>query len=119
MEQIERQITDEEALNRIYAEVNGKEQDPETVLRIVETLIETGRPMYDPDDGPFCSECGKPCQGEARDFGIGSYEYWGATGVDTNWQYVSTCCEGDVCKSPDGTGRVEPDPYEAYDPYYP
>jgi hypothetical protein len=29
------------------------------------------------------------------DFGIGSYEYWGAKGVDIDLQEVSDCCEAD------------------------
>jgi hypothetical protein len=44
----------------------------------------------------FCSECRKPCVKIRRDYGIGSYEYWGATGVHHNWQTVSECCEEDV-----------------------
>lgn len=27
------------------------------------------------------------------DFGIGSYEFWGAPGVDVNIQQVTECCE--------------------------
>lgn len=27
------------------------------------------------------------------DFGIGSYEFWGCPGVDTNVQTVTVCCE--------------------------
>ena len=41
----------------------------------------------------ICSECNEPCEGAKVDFGIGSYEYWGAQCVDTNIQYVSKCCE--------------------------
>jgi|688.fasta_scaffold2595658_2 hypothetical protein len=29
------------------------------------------------------------------DFGIGSYEYWGAPGVDVQWAWVTRCCEAD------------------------
>ncbi len=49
----------------------------------------------------FCSECKKPCQEVERDFGIGAYEYWGATGSHHNWQWVSECCDGDVVDSLD------------------
>lgn len=45
------------------------------------------------DDGPFCGTCGEPCSPVDFDFGIGSYEFWGQTGVDTNIQTVSDCCE--------------------------
>ena len=44
----------------------------------------------------YCSECKKPCETVELDFGIGAYEFWGAPGVDSNIQEVSTCCEGDV-----------------------
>ena len=43
-----------------------------------------------------CSECLKPCKDVQRDFGIGAYEYWGASGSDSNWQWVSACCDGDL-----------------------
>ena len=49
-------------------------------------------------DGPFCEECGQPCETHVVDFGIGHYEYWGATGTDTNKQLVSKCCDGDLYK---------------------
>lgn len=29
------------------------------------------------------------------DFGIGAYEYWGATGVDIRLSHVSDCCEAE------------------------
>lgn len=44
----------------------------------------------------FCSECHKPCDGEMVDFGIGSYEFWGATSVDSHITEVSECCMGDL-----------------------
>jgi hypothetical protein len=44
----------------------------------------------------FCSECKKPCREVKRDFGIGAYEYWGQSGSDHNWQWVSHCCDGDL-----------------------
>lgn len=49
----------------------------------------------------FCSECKKPCREVKRNFGIGAYEYWGATGSQDNWQWVSHCCDGDVVASLD------------------
>ena len=47
----------------------------------------------------FCDECHKPCEGVWRDFGIGSYEYWGQVCRDKNTQYVSECCDGDLLES--------------------
>lgn len=49
----------------------------------------------------YCSECGKACKEVKRNFGIGAYEYWGATGSQDNWQWVSHCCDGDVVASLD------------------
>jgi hypothetical protein len=34
------------------------------------------------------------------DEGIGSYEYWGAKGVDIRLVEVSPCCEADVLDEP-------------------
>jgi hypothetical protein len=41
------------------------------------------------------------------DFGIGSYEYWGAKGVDIRIEEVSSCCEEDWTDEP-----PEEDDYE-------
>lgn len=43
-----------------------------------------------------CAECRQLCRDVERDFGIGRYEYWGATGTDVNLQTVSECCDGDL-----------------------
>lgn len=51
---------------------------------------------YGDDAGPFCGSCGEPCRPTDVDFGIGSYEYWGFKGVDTNVQTVSDCCEASL-----------------------
>jgi len=48
------------------------------------------KPVY------FCSECHKPCKDVVRDFGIGAYDFWGATGSDHDWRNVSECCYGDL-----------------------
>ena len=51
-------------------------------------------PDYDPDDdrrSGFCSECGEHCTATIIDEGIGSYEYWGAKGVDVRLVEVSPC----------------------------
>ena len=41
----------------------------------------------------LCAACGQPSETTEMDFGIGSYEFWGAVGVDTNVQTVTVCCE--------------------------
>lgn len=61
---------------------------------------------------PYCKECKCECEGEWVDFGIGSYEYWGARGNDVQWHYVSKCCEGDVCE--DEECKVSYDPPSMY-----
>jgi hypothetical protein len=43
-----------------------------------------------------CTECGEPCEVIVVDFGIGAYEYWGATGYDSRPEAVSNCCEAPV-----------------------
>ena len=43
--------------------------------------------------GVLCCDCGNECDTEWQDFGIGSYEYHGARGVDTQWVEVTPCCE--------------------------
>jgi hypothetical protein len=48
------------------------------------------------------------------DFGIGSYEFWGAPGNDVQWCYVSECCEADMV---DENGVTIEPPEEDYDPY--
>ena len=40
-----------------------------------------------------CTDCGKECNVEVIDFGIGSYEYWGTKAVDIRLEAVSDCCE--------------------------
>ena len=51
------------------------------------------------DDLPgsgWCVECGQECTPIAVDNGIGSYDYWGATGVHTQIDIESDCCNADV-----------------------
>jgi hypothetical protein len=43
----------------------------------------------------LCRECNRECRVVTVDFGIGSYEYWGATGYDSRLEQVSNCCEAD------------------------
>lgn len=47
----------------------------------------------DDGSGCFCGDCGKPAEAVQRDFGIGGYEYCGATGVHRDLRAVSRCCE--------------------------
>jgi len=56
---------------------------------------ESGK-CYAVESGPFCGECGKPCDVYTEDTGIGSYEYWGATGVHTRIDYSSSCCNAQL-----------------------
>jgi hypothetical protein len=43
-----------------------------------------------------------------EDFGIGAYEYWGATGYDSQYAFVTACCEAEPVEY---MGEpVEPDP---------
>lgn len=58
----------------------------------------------------YCSECGLECTVIEVDFGIGAYEYWGATGVDVQIAEVSDCCEADTQETP--PGLMEPNPNE-------
>ena len=44
----------------------------------------------------ICDECGEECEFYMEDVGIGSYEYWGAPGVDVQWVEISCCCDADV-----------------------
>jgi hypothetical protein len=41
-----------------------------------------------------------------QDQGIGPYEFWGATGTDHDWRFVSPCCEADMVDS--GGSRIGP-----------
>ena len=44
----------------------------------------------------ICRECGKVCEPNIVDNGIGPYEYWGATGIDHKYDVESDCCWADV-----------------------
>ena len=41
----------------------------------------------------ICQGCGEPCEIVSVDYGIGAYEYWGASGYDSRIELVSNCCE--------------------------
>lgn len=55
----------------------------------------------------YCGECRKECQTVERDFGIGSYEFWGAPGVHKNIHTVSECCDGDIYADPELEEAIE------------
>lgn len=44
----------------------------------------------------ICTSCGEPCDPMIIDLGIGSYEYWGAPGIDVQLTVVSQCCEAAI-----------------------
>lgn len=46
----------------------------------------------------ICTGCGNACHEVVVDFGIGPYEYAGASGVHVDKHQVSDCCEVDVYK---------------------
>jgi len=62
----------------------------------------------------ICPACKKPCDVYAEDVGIGSYEYWGAKGFDSQIMYLSECCDEEMER--DWCPDEEPDypeyPYE-------
>lgn len=53
----------------------------------------SGRCECDASQPELCEGCGQPSEVKDMDFGIGSYEFWGCPGVDTNVQTVTVCCE--------------------------
>ena len=61
----------------------------------------------DHDEGPegICSDCGKACHAKMIDFGIGSYEFWGARGVHTDFHPASPCCEVEVVEGGESVVR--------------
>ena len=50
-----------------------------------------------PKEGQLvCEDCHGACEGTYVDFGIGTYEFWGAKGVDRQVAWASECCEATV-----------------------
>lgn len=49
----------------------------------------------------FCSKCKQECSSVERDFGYGSYDYFGAKGCHTHWEWVSECCEEEILEELD------------------
>ena len=63
----------------------------------------------------MCEDCRGSCEGTYVDFGIGSYEFWGAKEVDRQVHWVSECCEATVfwpsghrAEPPDTRGEDQP-----------
>jgi len=63
---------------------------------------------YDHEDMPsgICSDCGDACTAVVRDFGIRSYEFWGARGTHHDYQQVSPCCEAEIVEGDAHTVRT-------------
>ena len=51
----------------------------------------TNADCYEPKTG-ICASCGRECEEETSDEGIGPYEFWGSRGVHHDYQQVSSCC---------------------------
>lgn len=50
--------------------------------------------------GFWCEGCGEECHSKYLDTGIGPYDYWGATGIDSQPALVSNCCEAPIHTNP-------------------
>lgn len=44
----------------------------------------------------FCTECRRECGTRTVDYGIGAYDYGGASRYDSQLVEVSDCCEAEV-----------------------
>ena len=62
--------------------------------------------MYE-DVQYYCCECKEACSVRWEDEGIGSYEYWGAKGIDVDWQAYSDCCDASVTDEDPGEDEQE------------
>ena len=66
-------------------------------------------------EGPWCNECGCPCGTQWVDNGIGSYEFHGMKGNDTQWVLETDCCDGVPYEDPlltiEAEGEMEDDRY--------
>ena len=68
----------------------------------------------------ICTECRNPCTVRQVDNGIGAYEFWGALGVDHQYEAESSCCNApaeDECGNEITTNDlgVDPDYYHEGD----
>ena len=59
----------------------------------------------------YCECCGKPCEWEKVDCGIGPYEFWGQRSVDKDIQVLSDCCEGSIYTNPELIVNYEHEDY--------
>lgn len=68
----------------------------------------------------FCAECRKEVETKSEDVGIGSYEFWGATGFDSQWCLMCSECEGTQLWSdnPDEEPEARELTIEDAEPYY-
>lgn len=65
----------------------------------------------------FCGECHEACEIAWEDVGIGSYEFWGAPGVDVQLEPMSDCCSADIFIDVLCTQRWDPNDYQPdYEP---
>jgi hypothetical protein len=51
---------------------------------------------YAAQPGPYCGECGQPCDAKREDFGHGVTEFWGHVSNHRDVHTVSCCCEAEV-----------------------
>lgn len=78
--------------------------------RLFEVDIDDYRDRADCDDEGvygYCPECECNVRSVRRDFGIGSYEYWGSHGVHHDWREVCPTCEGDLSNPIDEDEELE------------
>lgn len=63
------------------------------------SLLIDCEPDIDTDTGHYgyCPQCECNVRTARKDFGIGSYEYWGARGRHVDMRDVCPNCDGDVC----------------------
>ena len=53
-----------------------------------------------------CEACGLAADSHEEDFGIGSYEFWGAPGCDVDIQEVSDCCSAPMVANTFANNRI-------------
>ena len=65
----------------------------------------------------ICKGCGEEARLIKIDVGIGSYEYWGCRGNDSQIEVVTECCEDDFELGPNESidDHFEPVDYEDYE----
>ena len=54
-----------------------------------------------------CAECKQAARFQLIDVGIGSYEFWGATGNHVEMVWASECCEGEEQEKEQAQTAVE------------